>query len=773
MLEHTAALVSARRLHVTGALVVVAVALVLIASTPGSAGVTAFGDLTQLLLSAIAGACALRAARRASGRLRLSWTWIGVGVLSWSAGQLIWSYYELVAGGDAPVPSPADVGFLAFPVAVALGCWLFPTSQPPGIRLRNVLDGTAIASALLAVSWTTVLQTTLDVRSDEVAGVLLVALAYPIGDVLVVGMTIYALTRPGPYRRTQLLLAAAMLAMAVSDTPFAYQSAAGTYLTGSLTDLGWVVAFVLITVAAIRSADLPTTSDSPLPKGLDAPFLLPYLPLVIGVAVVIGVRIGTARQIGLVEICCLAVAVAAVVGRQYLTVVDGRRLLAEVSAREEQLRGQATRDLLTGLTNRALFNDRVGHALELHRRDMRPLAIMFCDLDDFKTVNDTFGHPTGDEVLIRVGERLRGALRTGDTLARFGGDEFAILIEDGGETTVIGARIIESMRPPFSIGGSLLTVRMSVGMIELGPDDPSPSLDSLLANADLAMYSAKRSGKATLAMYDPSMTAVDVLELPLRKPLAAAIRSGEITAAYQPVVSLADGMVRGLEALARWTHKGVEVPPTQFVPLALRAGLVGGLTSGMLQTACADLAVWSAQLGHRNLRVAVNVPPALITDPGFPGRIADVLSQHAINADQVILEITEEALLGDVATAKSVTRALTGLGIPLAMDDFGKGYSSLVHLQHIPLRILKIDMAFVAEIDRDARAERLIRALLRLGQDLGLDMVAEGVERTSQAEILRDLGCPFAQGHLFSVPVPADAAFTLIGRPLGADVKVT
>ena len=208
-----------------------------------------------------------------------------------------------------------------------------------------------------------------------------------------------------------------------------------------------------------------------------------------------------------------------------------------VAAREDQLRRQATMDLLTGLTNRALFNDRVGHALELHRRDLRPLAIMFCDLDDFKAVNDTFGHPAGDELLIRVSDRLRGALRTGDTLARFGGDEFAILIEDGGESTAVGARIIEALRPPFTIAGTLLSVRMSVGMIEVGSDDPSPTLETLLANADLAMYSAKRSGKGRLALYDPTTMAPNVLDLPLQRPLAAAILAGDITAVYQPVVS--------------------------------------------------------------------------------------------------------------------------------------------------------------------------------------------------------------------------------------------
>ncbi|MEO5833953.1 MAG: EAL domain-containing protein [Nakamurella sp.] len=751
------------------AVIIVVIGIVFGTSTPGSPGITAFGDATQLALSAAAGISALFTVRRSTGRLRASWTWIAAGVLGWSVGQLIWTWSELVLHAD-PFPSAADVGYLAFPVCVAIGLWMFPTSQPPGIRLRNVLDGLVVVSALLAISWSTVLATTFAVNSGETVGPLLVSIAYPIGDVLFIGMTIYSLTRPSPHRRTQVLLAAAMVAMAASDTPFTYLSAIGTYETGSLLDLGWVAAFGLIAVTAIRSRDVETAADDEKLATHDAPFIVPYVPLLVAAVVVVGVNITTGRTLGPVELTCFAVATVAVIGRQYLTTVENRRLIAEVAAREDQLRRQATMDLLTGLTNRALFNDRVGHALELHRRDMRPLAIMFCDLDDFKAVNDTFGHAAGDELLIRVSDRLRGALRTGDTLARFGGDEFAILIEDGGESTAVGARIIESLRPPFAIVGSMITVRMSVGMIEVGPDDPCPTLESLLANADHAMYSAKRSGKGKLALYDPTMMAPNVLDLPLQRPLAAAILAGGIGAEYQPVVSLSDGLVVGLEALARWQHEDIDIPPSQFVPLALRSGLIGGLTTNTLRTACADLAAWSARLGHRDLRVAVNVPPALITDPGFPDVLAEVLSQHAINADQVVLEITEEALLGDVSTAKSVTRALAGLGIPLALDDFGKGYSSLVHLQHIPLRILKIDMAFVAEIDRDRRAERLVRALLGLGRDLGLDVVAEGVERVSQADVLRELGCPFAQGTLFASPRSAVDAFDLLGRPLGVDI---
>ncbi len=544
--------------------------------------------------------------------------------------------------------------------------------------------------------------------------------------------------------------------MALADAGFA--AFTSDYETGRLPDVGWVAAFLFLTFAAVAGGRLlaidRAAGVSPSPSQPPGASMLPYLPLALA-ATTIGVGAIGGHPPGLVETVAVTVAVAAVLLRQYLTVRDNRRLLEVVASREDQLVRQAFQDQLTGLNNRALFTDRVAHALDLHRRDLRPLGLLFCDLDDFKAVNDTFGHGAGDQVLIRVAERLRGALRDGDTVARFGGDEFAVLLEDGSEPTSVAARIIEALRAPFVVNDQTIHIGISVGVTDLNGMSPIPTLDELLAHADVAMYSAKRSGKGQLALYESSMVLPATIDLRLREPLRAALRTGGVAAVYQPIIDLSDGHMAAVETLARWMHDGLQVSPVEFVPLAGRSGLLSELTDHMLDQACGQLARWTRDLGERDLQVGVNIPPQLILDLDFPERVGRVLSRHSVRPEQLTLEITEDALLGDLVTARTVTGRLRTLGTSLSLDDFGTGYSSLVHLQRIPLDAFKIDISFIAEIDRDPEAERFLRAFLTLGRDLGLSVTAEGVEREAQAATLRRLGCPMAQGFLFARPSTA------------------
>jgi EAL domain-containing protein (putative c-di-GMP-specific phosphodiesterase class I) len=279
------------------------------------------------------------------------------------------------------------------------------------------------------------------------------------------------------------------------------------------------------------------------------------------------------------------------------------------------------------------------------------------------------------------------------------------------------------------------------------------------------MYSAKRSGKGQQASYDPTMVLPAAVDLQLREPLRLALRTGRITAVYQPIIDLADGHMTAVETLARWMHKGVQVSPVDFIPLAGRSGLLTELTDHMLDQACGQLASWMTMFGDRALKTGVNIPPQLIVDPDFPNRVAAVLSRHDVRPEQLVLEITEDALLSDLPTARAVCARLRQIGTSLSLDDFGTGYSSLLHLQQIPLDALKIDISFVANIDRDAEAERFMRAFLELGRNLGLTVTAEGVEREEQAATLRRLGCPMAQGFLFARPGPAADLESTFLRP--------
>ena len=740
----------------------VGVALVVLTTLPQAVGrnplTTAVSDLSQLLAAAAAAVACWRTARSTSGRMRKSWAAVALGCAGWAAGQAVWTVLDLTQADNIPYPSLADLGFLLFPVGAIACLLLFPPAGSDNQLWRSVLDGCALLTALIAIYWAIAGSALVDSSASDHLSVLdlAVTIAYPAGDILIIGLAFYCVSRPTRHRLPLAWLAGGVSAMALADAGFA--AFTSDYQTGRLPDVGWVAAFLFLTLAAVAGGRLlandRAAGASPRPSQPPGATMLPYLPLALAAAA-IGARAIGGHPPGVVETIAVIVAVAAVLLRQYLTVRDNRRLLEVVASREDQLVRQAFQDQLTGLNNRALFTDRVAHALDLHRRDLRPLGLLFCDLDDFKAVNDTFGHGAGDQVLIRVAERLRGALRDGDTVARFGGDEFAVLLEDGSEPTSVAARIIEALRAPFVIDHTQIHVGISVGVTDLNGESPIPTLDELLAHADVAMYSAKRSGKGRLALYESSMVLPATIDLRLREPLRAALRTGGVAAVYQPIIDLSDGHMAAVETLARWMHDGLQVSPVEFVPLAGRSGLLSELTDHMLDQACGQLARWTRDLGEQDLQIGVNIPPQLILDLDFPERVGRVLSRHSVRPEQLTLEITEDALLGDVVTARAVTDRLRMLGTLLSLDDFGTGYSSLVHLQRIPLDALKIDISFIAEIDRDPEAERFLRAFLTLGRDLGLSVTAEGVEREAQAATLRRLGCPMAQGFLFARPSTA------------------
>jgi len=439
-------------------------------------------------------------------------------------------------------------------------------------------------------------------------------------------------------------------------------------------------------------------------------------------------------------------------------ILTAERLQAEAEEREATLRWRAFHDELTGLPNRALFNDRLDRALALRARDRRPLVVLTLDVDDFKAVNDTFGHAGGDELLIQLSRRLQGAVRTADALARMGGDEFAVLLEHTGDvgTAAVAERAAEriqaALADPFVVAGRRVEVGASVGVVCVEPGTDPPGAEVLLTHADVALYSAKRAGKARATLYHPAMQLPETSDLRLREPLREAMETHQIKAVYQPVVALATGAVTGVECLARWTHEGSPVSPEVFIPLAARSRLSPALTTLMIEQACAQLRRWCGSLGHDRLEMAVNVPPGLLSDLQFPDRVTAQVVDAGLHPRQLTLEITEDALFTDPDTALRVAEDLHDRGFRLALDDFGTGYSSLLHLRSIPLDVMKIDRGFISDVDTNPRTRFFMRALLGMGHDLGLRVVVEGVERESQAEALRDLGAVYGQGYRYARP---------------------
>jgi diguanylate cyclase (GGDEF)-like protein len=425
---------------------------------------------------------------------------------------------------------------------------------------------------------------------------------------------------------------------------------------------------------------------------------------------------------------------------------------------------EALHDSLTGLPNRSLFLDRMRHALARAERGDEPVAVLFCDLDGFKTVNDSLGHRTGDRLLVSVAERLIECLRPADTIARLGGDEFAVLLEElrePGDAARAAQRLLDALKAPFDLRGREFYVSASIG-IAAGAGDA----ETLLRDADLAMYRAKARGKGRYAVYEPSMHTAIVERLELEVDLKRGIEREELAVAYQPVFSLTDGRVTGVEALVRWHHpsRGI-VMPESFVPLAEESGLIGELGRWVLRKACHQGALWRAKYpGHPGLGIGVNISGAQLREPGLVQEVADALAESQLDATGLTLEITETALMESFDTAIEQLDALNELGVDLAIDDFGTGYSSLRYLRRLPLDVMKIEKSFIAGIGGPGEEAELMRAIVDLAGIFGLRVVAEGIERPEQRDRLLELGCELGQGHLLSEPLDAPGADALLLR---------
>ncbi len=425
---------------------------------------------------------------------------------------------------------------------------------------------------------------------------------------------------------------------------------------------------------------------------------------------------------------------------------------------------EALHDSLTGLPNRSLFLDRMRHALARAERGAAPVGVLFCDLDGFKTVNDSLGHRTGDRLLVLVAERLADCLRPADTIARLGGDEFAVLLEElrePGDAARAAQRLLDALKPPFELREREFYVSASIG-IAAGRGEA----ETLLRDADLAMYRAKGRGKGRYAVYEPSMHTAIVERLELEVDLKRALEREELAVVYQPIFSLVDGTVTGVEALVRWHHptRGV-VMPESFVPLAEESGLIGELGRWVLSKACHQGALWRAKYpGHPGFAIGVNISGVQLREPGLLHEVADALATSQLDATGLTLEITETALMESFDHAIEQIDALKALGVDLAIDDFGTGYSSLRYLRRLPLDVMKIEKSFVDGIGRPGEEPALLRAIVDLANIFGLRVVAEGIERPEQRSRLVELGCGLGQGHLLSEPLDASEADALLLR---------
>jgi diguanylate cyclase (GGDEF)-like protein len=441
------------------------------------------------------------------------------------------------------------------------------------------------------------------------------------------------------------------------------------------------------------------------------------------------------------------------------------QLLAEIDQRTEDIHHLAYHDPLTQLPNRRLLEDRIGHALAVAGRQGRTVAVLFADIDNFKVVNDTLGHKQGDALLKVVAERMQGVMRGMDTVARWGGDEFVIVIENlasPGEAASVAEKLIESVGVPIHLGSNLLGVGVSIG-ISLYPQDGA-DVTALVKNADMALFEAKGRGRNTFHFFDQAMNARALRRLDIEMALRQGIAQGQLELHYQPKVSAGNGAISGVEALVRWRRPGEGlVQPDEFIPLAEESDLIITLGEWVLARACAQIKEWQAK-GFGDIHVAVNLSTRHFRLEKDVDDILAVVEAAGVSPHLIEIEVTETTLMHEPELVAGFLRRLRDKGFGIAIDDFGSGYSNLSYLRHLPITTLKIDRAFVMDIEHSQGNVEIIRAIIAMGNALGLGLVAEGVETEQQFRFLRNADCHVIQGYYFSRPLPVSELETLLPK---------
>ncbi|WP_229069837.1 bifunctional diguanylate cyclase/phosphodiesterase [Actinoplanes sp. DH11] len=775
-------------------------------------GVGYLADLAQLVVGLAAAAVCLVAARGRTGVPRHWRHLAGAGLLIWASTRLWWVVQHLGGADRDPPELVSDIGFLVLPACMLAGLLAAAHTRPRPVptsprrdQIALVIDSVLITGSVLALLWSLLPGSPLPGGPvDRLAEAVL--LAYPVVDLVLVTMVVLLLTtRPDSPagRRPLALIGAAILAFGSADTLRLLDAGPAWVET-----TGHLLGPALIALAALSPARPPLTRPATALLQHDwFHLLLPYGPVVVAGVLLVAQTIAgeplTAFQAYLGWL-----GLALVVTRQMLTIMDNTVLLDRIADTQQRLHHLAYHDPLTGLANRALFRERLVLALQEHQTHGTPVAVLFADLDDFKLINDTFGHAMGDRVLTAVGERMRSCVRAQDLVARLGGDEFAVVLDHGeqppaprhrrrrfrprryvlsaagvrvtdfverraapgtataelpfgtwvAEAEAIGQRMLTALREPYQIDGRSVGVGVSVGLVAAEPGDPL-SADILLRRADAAMYAVKRRGKGALIRWNGTRDAGPLADLP--QLLAGALAEGGNPGAagfevhYQPIVRLTDNTTVAVEALARWTDPVAgPVHPDVFVTMAERTGLVAAIDDFVLDRACADVARLEERFG-RPIAVHVNVSAGRLGQQGLRDAVTAALRRHDVPASRLVVEITETLRIPDLPRAAAVVASLRDLGVRVALDDFGSGFNALAQLHAMPVDIVKLDST-LTDVE-SSRAGALCRSVLRICAELQITVVAEGLETPARSSGMAALGCPLGQGYLFGPPVPLAA----------------
>ncbi|CAA9326982.1 MAG: diguanylate cyclase/phosphodiesterase (GGDEF & EAL domains) with PAS/PAC sensor(s) [uncultured Chloroflexia bacterium] len=750
------------------------------------------GNVLYILPTLVAALVTLAAALKHQGKARRGWLLVGLGLAALGVGNSIWGYLELVPKIES-FPSSGDFFYLMFGPLLAAG--LFQLMPP----LRNRLEGSRLAldlaitvGAVGLYFWRFLLAPPLAWGMGFWATS--VSFAYPLLDLLLLSLLLLIVMRKPrdePPRPELVVMGLGIAAQVGADLLFNAAITAGTYYSGHPLDGLWTAsaAFIALSACTSLAQQRATVSQNVAVQNGYFAVALPYLAVVAGFGLLLVTETNPAihDSLGARGVLYGAVVVTSlVVVRQLLAFSENWRLAqhlarqsetlaqqsetlvrqsetlevkvqertAELEALSNRYRHDALHDTLTSLPNRAHFQKQLRQFVTQDR----PFAALYLDFDRFKAVNDSYGHAVGDALLVAIGERLEASMRPGDLVARLGGDEFAVLLGDPNDITdavQVAERLVQVFQAPLQVGNHTLYCTTSIGIVT-GHADRN-SAENVLRDADIAMYRAKALGKSRFVVFEPAMRENIQARTALESDLHVAVEREELVVYYQPMLHSPSGTLAGFEALVRWQHPehGL-VPPSEFVPLAEESGLIIGIDRWVLKTACAQLKTWLPY--SPELTLSVNLSSRQFTRPDLPSFVAGVLTEFRLEPRHLTLELTEGLLMDHSSRVSETLTALRQLGIKLHIDDFGTGYSSLAYLQRFDADTLKVDRSFVMRMLESEDSTELVRTIINMAHNLKMKVVAEGVETNEQYTRLRDLGCEYVQGYLFSKPVPADSA---------------
>lgn len=742
--------VSPRRLLIIAAVTVAVVIVVFAGASLLGVGGDVFEDrvhnLAEVGAGLLAGGVALITAIKSRGRRRLSWLcWSAYGTL-----EAISDWNVLAAHHGGTLLSVGNIAFVAqVPVGV-LGALIFMRVMSSRVAVTVAFcDGLLMGGGLLLVGLATGYLRIAEGPNAVFGNAL--NLAQPVADLVVLTLVVTVVGRVGPRTRPiGLLIGAAILGIGVADNEVTHQIGLGISAPGSVFANGWIAGLLCLGVAALYALCFRRQPEPVVVNAMTTRtgLWLPIVPVALACVFAVALRAHETELEDVLPWVLLAL-VGLTLTRMYLALYLNLGL-------GRALAHQASHDSLTGLPNRTLLRRRLERELGALETAEQSMTLLMLDLDGFKEVNDTFGHSTGDQVLVHVAQRIVSSVRDGDAVARLGGDEFAVVLANGPteEVAILARRVLTALELPLFLKTTTVSVAASIGIASAGRD---ATADELLRNADLAMYAAKSAGGNGFAVFKPSMHTAVAERVRVETGLRTAWLTGDLIVHYQPIVDLENGRMMSVEALARWKHPdGDIIPPDVFIPIAERTGLIIPIGARILNEACQQLASWQREYGPAaDITMSVNVSPRQLYSGDLEAIVEEAIRSAGIQPMRLILEVTETAVMDDMDNAIRILGRLKAVGVALAIDDFGVGASSLARLRRLPVAVVKIDKSLVDHVPDGHVASALLDGVVGLVRALQLRTIIEGVERADQAQHLREAGYDLAQGFFYARPMEA------------------